>query len=114
MPPDPTTERKGINAVEKIFLDEFGWLFREQPVSDYGIDAQVEVVENNKPTGKLIRCKSRLVPPISGPAATTSFFMASCAIWNTGRDIPCRYSSSCMTPTATLRFGKRWNGAWPM
>src|SRR5262249_4360686 len=54
MPPDPTTERKGINAVEKIFLHEFSWLFREQPVSDYGIDAQVEVVENNKPTGKLI------------------------------------------------------------
>src|SRR5262249_28620698 len=54
MPPDPTTERNGINAVEKIFLDEFGWLFREQPVSDYGIDAQVEVVENNEPTGKLI------------------------------------------------------------
>jgi Domain of unknown function (DUF4365) len=52
--PDLTTERKGINAVEGIFLNEFGWLFREQPVSDYGIDALVEVVENNKPTGKLI------------------------------------------------------------
>ncbi|MGO9047789.1 MAG: DUF4365 domain-containing protein [Xanthobacteraceae bacterium] len=52
--PDPTTERKGINAVEGIFLNEFGWLFREQPVADYGIDALVEVIENNEPTGKLI------------------------------------------------------------
>jgi hypothetical protein len=52
--PDPTTERKGINAVEGIFLNEFGWFFREQPVSDYGIDALVEVIENKEPTGKLI------------------------------------------------------------
>jgi hypothetical protein len=52
--PDPTTERKGVNAVESIFLNEFDWLFREQPVSDHGIDAQVEVIEFGKPTGKLI------------------------------------------------------------
>jgi len=51
---DPSLERIGINAVEAIFLNEFGWLFREQAVSDYGVDAQVEVVENNEPTGKLI------------------------------------------------------------
>jgi hypothetical protein len=51
---NPTQDRKGINAVEAIFLRDFGWLFREQSVSDYGIDAQVEVVEGNEPTGKLI------------------------------------------------------------
>jgi hypothetical protein len=51
---DPTIERIGANAVEAIFLNDFGWLFREQTISDYGIDAQVEVVENNEPTGKLI------------------------------------------------------------
>jgi hypothetical protein len=61
-PPDPTTERKGINTVESIFLHEFGWLFREQPVSDYGIDAQVEVVENNEPTGKLIALQIKSGP----------------------------------------------------
>jgi hypothetical protein len=52
--PDPITERRGVNAVEAIFLDEFGWYFREQTVSDVGIDAQVEVVEHDKATGKLI------------------------------------------------------------
>jgi hypothetical protein len=52
--PDPTAERRGVNAVESIFLNELGWLFREQMVSDFGIDTQVEVVENNEPTGKLI------------------------------------------------------------
>jgi hypothetical protein len=51
---DPTIERIGANAVDTIFLNDFGWLFREQTISDYGIDAQVEVVENNEPTGKLI------------------------------------------------------------
>ena len=28
--------------------------YREQAVSDYGVDAQVEVIENNEPTGRLI------------------------------------------------------------
>jgi hypothetical protein len=45
--------RKGVNAVEAIFLG-MGWIFREQPISDYGIDAQVEIVDDGKPTGQLI------------------------------------------------------------
>lgn len=31
-----------------------GMIFREQPVDDYGIDAQIEIVENKCATGKLI------------------------------------------------------------
>jgi hypothetical protein len=52
--PHNQTERVGINAVEAIILNEFNWIFREQPISDFGIDAQVEIVEHDKPTGKLI------------------------------------------------------------
>lgn len=52
--PHNQTERVGINAVEAIFLNDFDWIFREQPVSDFGIDAQVEIVEHDEPTGKLI------------------------------------------------------------
>jgi hypothetical protein len=52
--PNPLTERVGVNAVERIILNDFAWAFREQTVSDYGIDAQVEVMEDGKPTGKLI------------------------------------------------------------
>ena len=48
-----TTERLGIAELTKIFA-QVGWYFREQFVSDNGIDAQVEIVENNKPTGQLI------------------------------------------------------------
>jgi Domain of unknown function (DUF4365) len=49
--PDPLTERRGVNAVEAVFLNDFKWIFREQAVSDFGIDAQAEVVEFDKPTG---------------------------------------------------------------
>jgi hypothetical protein len=52
--PDPLTERRGVNAVEAVFLNDFKWIFREQAVSDFGIDAQAEVVEFDKPTGKLM------------------------------------------------------------
>lgn len=48
-----STERIGINAVEQVIL-RFGWLFREQPITDFGIDALVEMCENGKPNGRLI------------------------------------------------------------
>ena len=48
------TERIGINAVERLVLGELGWIFREQPIADMGIDAHIERVDNGKPTGKLI------------------------------------------------------------
>jgi hypothetical protein len=47
------TERIGVNAVESIFL-KMGWIFREQPISDYGIDAHAEPKEDDAPTGQLI------------------------------------------------------------
>ena len=51
---DPT-ERIGLNAVERIVTADFKWIWREQPVADFGIDAQIEVVDRyRKPTGKLI------------------------------------------------------------
>lgn len=48
------TERIGVNAVEGIFLKDFEWIFREQPISDTGIDAHVEIVLNGAASGKLI------------------------------------------------------------
>ncbi|MBG1268341.1 DUF4365 domain-containing protein [Nostoc sp. WHI] len=47
------TGRIGVAATELIF-NRLGWIFREQPIEDYGIDAHVEIVENGKATGKLI------------------------------------------------------------
>lgn len=50
---DQTTDRVGVSKLETLFAQS-GWFFREQFVKDYGIDAQVEIVENEKPTGQLI------------------------------------------------------------
>ena len=48
------TERIGINEVEKVIIKNIGWIFREQPIADVGIDAIIEQVENGEPTGKFI------------------------------------------------------------
>lgn len=47
------TDRIGIQAIGEQF-ERVGYIFREQPVSDYGIDAQIEVVEGDIVTGELI------------------------------------------------------------
>ena len=47
------TERIGVSATQ-FFFEKFGFIFSEQPIEDYGIDAHIEVIENDKATGKLI------------------------------------------------------------
>lgn len=47
------TERKAIYLTATIFTD-LGWIFREQPLVDYGIDALVETTEKGRPNGKFI------------------------------------------------------------
>ncbi len=45
--------RIGVHGVATI-IHKMGWLFREQPVSDYGIDAHIEQMKDGKPTGRLL------------------------------------------------------------
>ena len=47
------TDRIGVSVVQ-LQISKLGWTFREQPVSDYGIDAHIELVKDNKATGQLI------------------------------------------------------------
>ena len=47
------TGRIGVTGTQLLF-ERLGWIFREQTIEDYGIDAQVEIVENSIATGKLI------------------------------------------------------------
>ena len=56
------TERIGIHKVALIFLEEFGWIEREQTVSDVGIDMQVEIVDDGRPTGQLIALQIKSGP----------------------------------------------------
>ena len=45
----------GQTYVEHYITSEFNWIYHGIPVEkDYGIDAYVEVVEDNRVTGKLI------------------------------------------------------------
>lgn len=46
-------ERIGVKEVGIIF-EKIGYVFREQPIEDYGIDAIIEERDGNKLTGKLI------------------------------------------------------------
>lgn len=45
--------RIGVHGVATI-IHKMGWLFREQPISDYGIDAHIEQMIDGKPTGRLL------------------------------------------------------------
>jgi len=49
----PDIERVGVHELGLLFAN-VGWMFREQPTKDVGIDAQVEIVKDGKPTGALI------------------------------------------------------------
>jgi len=48
------TARTGVYAVGRIIEEELEWIFREQQIEDYGIDAHIEVCVEGKPTGKMI------------------------------------------------------------
>ncbi|WDF62378.1 DUF4365 domain-containing protein [Flavobacterium sp. KACC 22763] len=48
------TERLGVIAADSIITDKIGWIFREQPIIDVGLDAIIEEVVNDEPTGKFL------------------------------------------------------------
>lgn len=49
----PNIDRLGVYAVAQFF-DTYGWIFREQFVYDFGVDAQVEIKNDERATGDLI------------------------------------------------------------
>ncbi|WP_410662106.1 DUF4365 domain-containing protein [Amycolatopsis sp. lyj-84] len=48
------TSDKGVRMVDAAIGDKLGWIFREQFRVDLGIDAQVEIVQAGKGTGRLL------------------------------------------------------------
>ncbi|MDQ0902748.1 DUF4365 domain-containing protein [Paenibacillus sp. V4I7] len=48
------TEEIGLMLVNNIVTTQIGWIFREQPKKDFGIDAHIEIVGDSLVTGKLI------------------------------------------------------------
>lgn len=47
-------DRQGVSLSGLVFTRDLNWIFREQPVSDVGIDALVEVVSEGSATGELL------------------------------------------------------------
>lgn len=52
--PSAKTSRIGVTRTQLAVEAELGWLFREQPTEDYGIDAHIEIVEGELVQGKLL------------------------------------------------------------
>ncbi|MPQ95662.1 DUF4365 domain-containing protein [Thioclava sp. JE_KL1] len=55
------TNRLGVNILDQRVL-EAGHIFREQSISDSGIDAQIEVKDRTKATGRLIAAQIKAGP----------------------------------------------------
>nr|WP_281220876.1 DUF4365 domain-containing protein [Nocardia salmonicida] len=49
-----TTGRAGVHQVGFTIESDLNWIFREQSIEDYGIDAHIEIVAGESPTGKLL------------------------------------------------------------
>ncbi|WDQ02256.1 DUF4365 domain-containing protein [Micromonospora chalcea] len=52
--PSATVASAGVTHTKLAVEDELKWLFREQPTEDYGIDAQIEVVDGEDVRGRLL------------------------------------------------------------
>ncbi|MFI5706341.1 DUF4365 domain-containing protein [Kribbella sp. NPDC051620] len=55
------TNRRGVNTVEEQAL-EMDWFFRDQPISDQGIDAHVEKAPGGAGTGRLLALQIKSGP----------------------------------------------------
>ena len=47
-------DRTAVSRVDSFFIEKFHWIVREQSISDYGIDMQLEIIDNGNVTGVLI------------------------------------------------------------
>jgi hypothetical protein len=52
--PSAKVASAGVTHTKLAIEDELGWLFREQPTEDYGIDAHAEVVDDELVRGRLL------------------------------------------------------------
>ncbi|MEU8061788.1 DUF4365 domain-containing protein [Microbispora bryophytorum] len=53
-PDSAKTGRIGLARVQLAVVEELGWLFRNQPTDDYGIDALIEIVDGHRVVPKLL------------------------------------------------------------
>lgn len=80
-------ERQGVNAVEKLVINDFDWIFRDQPSVDVGVDALVEQVLDGNPTGQILALQIKSAEEIFTAQGQKSPTMFLTSTTNTGRTI---------------------------
>lgn len=73
MPDTDQTNRLGVNLTEERVL-EAGHIFRNQEISDYGVDAQFEIKEGTSATGRLIAAQIKSGPSYFSNEVETGFW----------------------------------------
>ncbi len=76
--------RRGVNIVEETILD-MEWFFRDQPISDQGIDAHAEKAPGGRGSGRLIALQIKSGPSYFGEPTkdgwTFRFSKRKAALW---------------------------------
>jgi hypothetical protein len=63
--PDPLTERRGVNAVEAVFLDDFKWIFG---INRAATTASTRMLKwSSSASRRESSSRSRLIPPHHTP-----------------------------------------------
>src|SRR5258708_13408846 len=57
--PSHPAEEHGMRALRNIIAGELGWFFAANPMPDYGIDAEAEVVIDGVVTGQWLAIQSK-------------------------------------------------------
>ncbi|MEU7769848.1 DUF4365 domain-containing protein [Micromonospora taraxaci] len=68
--PSAEVASAGVTQTKLAVEDKLKWLFREQPTEDYGIDAQIEVVDGEDVRGRLLALQIKSGESWFRPAAT--------------------------------------------
>lgn len=88
------TGRRGVTLLQSC-VERQGWLFRRQDDGgfDFGIDAEIEVVDRNRVTGRIAKCqiKSAAAVTFNNGEATVSVRVTTYDLW-------------CATPLLPILF----------
>lgn len=75
-----------VTYIQTIF-EEYGWVFRRADGStDYGVDAEIELIDNNKVTGKIFKCQIKGTQSIDFDKEFSTV-RVNVTTWNNWKDI---------------------------
>lgn len=99
------TARLGVNAVERIVVRDLLWIFREQTIEDYGIDAHIEICEGGQATGRLIAAQIKAGDTYFRRTSSKGFIFV-------GAERHLRYWTSHSLPVVLILYNPHTDAAW--